>query len=539
MEGDQKIIVTNSAIIIKDYTWGDSDKLEKSFSTYDPITHKLNLFMAYYDAENKRFYLPVGIDLWYVQKELNEKGFTRVTEHDCEDTGLIQMKFKPRNDRQWEALQFLLGVGMYEKNQYVHISSLNLSTGIGKTYLSIATLSARRLKTFIITSSSTLLNQWKKEILKFTDLKESDILFISGSNMIDMILADRSKKAREAKIYLCTHKSINEYCSQNGWDKLYNLFYALRIGVKIIDEFHYNVENGWMINYFTNVKYTYLVTATPGRSSWKEDRIYQLSTKNIPCIDLFDEESDPHTDYMAIKFNSNPSAGIISGCKNKYGLDRMKYINWVTGNIHLEGNETQFYKMSHIIMELVLDVILRQHGKVLIYIGTNKGILRFYKWLGYYYPELIGDIGIFTSLLPNEEKIKEREKKLLLSTLKSAGLGEDIKGLKLTIVLAEPFKSEIQARQSLGRTRDPNTTYLELVDVGFTQIRRFYNYKLPIMNKYALSVTDDSMSSYEIDRRYQNIMKNRPDITKSPISLCDKRFDFSDIDFPEEPNAEE
>ena len=44
--------------------------------------------------------------------------------------------------------------------------------------------------------------------------------------------------------------------------------------------------------------------------------------KNVPQIDLFDEETDPHTRYTAIKFSSNPSAIEMSSCKNQYGLDR-------------------------------------------------------------------------------------------------------------------------------------------------------------------------------------------------------------------------
>ena len=67
---------------------------------------------------------------------------------------------------------------------------------------------------------------------------------------------------------------------------------------------------------------------------------------------------------------------------------------------------------------------------------------------------------------------KEKKKKLLLTTTKSAGLGEHIPGLKMTIVLAEPFKSEILARQTLGRCRDKNTTYIEVVDEGFAYTRR-------------------------------------------------------------------
>ena len=156
-----------------------------------------------------------------------------------------------------------------------------------------------------------------------------------------------------------------------------------------------------------------------------------------------------------------------------------------------------------------MDIVIRSNGRSLFYIGTNKGILRVYKWLGDNYPEFIGDIGIYTSLIPKEQKLKEKNKKLLLSTTKSAGLGEHIEGLKTTIVLAEPFKSEVLARQSLGRTRDNDTIYIELVDMAFRHIQKFYYSKLQIFNKYAKSTSDTMIDQYELDRRVDRILENR------------------------------
>ena len=95
-------------------------------------------------------------------------------------------------------------------------------------------------------------------------------------------------------------------------------------------------------------------------------------------------------------------------------------------------------------------------------------------------------------------------------------------------MLAEPFKSEILARQTLGRTRDRDTTYVELVDLGFKQINKFYRHKLPVFNKYALSVTDIHLDQYELRRRYENIVRQRVPWKEYPLKLEDKRFNFPD-----------
>jgi hypothetical protein len=522
----EKIVVTNTAIIINDYHLGDNDRIEQTFSVWDPIKHKLEPFGMYYDEMDERLYLPRGIDLWWVRKCLDEKYYHRESHHKYKEIN-IQPKYKPRDEQQIKALQFMCGVNEYEENADIYQLSVNLNTGKGKTYCSIMTVCFYKIKSMIITASNSLLSQWKNEILHYTNLTDKDIVQIKGSDNINMILSGNSSKANNASIYLCSHGTLKSFGDTYGWDKVYELFRYLGIGLKFFDEAHTNFDNMLMIDYHTNVWRTYYVTATPGRSNFKENRIYQVSLKNVPSIDLFDERNDPHTDYIAIKYNSRPTPSDISKCKNQYGLDRMKYIDYITKN-------PEFYKMLRIIMELVI----KCNGRVLFYIGTNEGILRVYHWIGTNYPEFLGDIGIFSSLVDNSQKLEEKKKKLLLSTTKSAGLGEHIEGLKMTILLAEPFKSEIVARQTLGRTRDDNTMYIELVDMGFKYIRKFYYNKLPIFNKYAKDVSDTTMETYEINKRVQDIISSRETWRVKPLQFDDKRFDFSDIEKKkEEPES--
>ena len=99
----------------------------------------------------------------------------------------------------------------------------------------------------------------------------------------------------------------------------------------------------------------------------------------------------------------------------------------------------------------------------------------------------------------------------------------------MTIVLAEPFKSEIITRQTLGRTRDNNTMYIELVDMGFKYCRKFYNDKLHVFKKYATDVSDTMIDSYELNRRSKILKAERNHYQICPIELADDRFDFSFI----------
>ena len=144
-----------------------------------------------------------------------------------------------------------------------------------------------------------------------------------------------------------------------------------------------------------------------------------------------------------------------------------------------------------------------------MYIGTNEAIYNVYYWIIENFPELSNDIGVYTSVVSKQEKEVALTKRLILSTTKSAGAAVDISGLKLTVVLAEPFKSEVIARQTLGRTRDNNTMYIEIVDRGFNQCTKYYYAKLKIFEKYASDCSIIRLSDNELDERYNKIMQER------------------------------
>lgn len=515
----EKIVVKSTCIVINNYHLGDCEELERTFRIYDMLTHKFYPLGMYYDKEESKLYLPAGSDLWRIKRYFNEEYYDRVDPHPYKNIENILMKFTPRDQDQYEAIKFTCGIDDYAENAYKSQLSVNLNTGKGKTFCSIATIAFFKIKSIIITGSHTLLNQWKGEIVKYTNIPENKIVEINGSSDITKIFSGKSSTFNNASIYLCTHGTIRSYGERFGWKRIGELFEFLGIGIKFFDEAHTNFDCTLMIDFFTNVYKTIYLSATPARSDRGEDRIYQISIKNVPKIDLFDENKDPRTSYVAIKWNSHPTPKQISACKNKYGLDRMKYIDYVT-------SQPCFYDM----MRVIMDLVIKCKGRVLMYIGTNEGILRVYKWICTEYIEFIGDVGIFSSLVDGDMKMEEKKKKLLLSTTKSAGLGEHIEGLKMTILLAEPFKSAVLARQTLGRTRDRNTMYVELVDLGFYYIKKFYNAKLPVFNKYATDVSDTFIDQYELRRRAQKIKEDRTPAEGviRPIKFNDSRFDFKE-----------
>lgn len=499
---DYKMILHNSAIVINNCSLSDFPTLIRKFQIYDPICHKVNLIGIQYDSENKRLYLPRGVDVDFIKRKVESASdykFSSTIIHNHPFAYIskrINMKYAPRDEVQLEALKFVLCKDKYTRNSGCSQFSLNLSTGKGKTYICSCAISYLGIRSIIITAQSGILDQWKERLQEYTDIDESEIVKIEGSPMINRIL-NGSSSVSDKSIYLCTHSTLQSYGSQYGWDKVGDLFKTLKIGIKIFDEAHQNFQNMSFIDFAAkDVWRTYYVTATPSRSDRQEDIIYKIYMKNVPSIDLFNPDIDAHTNYLAIKYNSMPRPSDVIMCKNSiYGLSNPAYIDYLMHN-------NRFWAM----FDYIFLFIYNTGGKALFYIGTNAGILKVKERIERYFPELVNDIGVYSSV--NENKQDAKNKKYILSTTKSAGAGEDIPHLKYSVVLAEPFKSEVLARQTLGRTRDDNTIYIELVDVGFRQIVAYFNSKKSVFSKYALSTKVFNVDSIKLSNIQE---KNRVD----------------------------
>lgn len=491
---NHKLIVKHSCIIVNNYTFGDAPKLESQFSVWENFTSYY--FGIYYDVENKRLYLPRGIDIWYVEKQLGVSAYidTKCNNYKPFNEQVLLYK-QPRDDDQKTTLRFLLGKKEFEVTAKHSQLCINLTTGKGKSYCSIAAAAYEGYKFGVLTYSTDCLAQWRDYVMEYTNIPSKRICLVQGSIMIKRII--ENDYADNFDIFLISHDTIKSYAESNGWDKITKLFEKLMIATLYIDEAHQNFVNITMVNFFTNIRKTIYVTATKAKSSKEQNKIYQLYFKNVLSIDLFDEDKDPHTAYKALMFNSHPTPSDISGCKNMYGLNRTKYIDYLT-------KKENFYMM----LTIVLNISIKHNAKTLIYIGTNDAIKEVYEWINSNIRILKGNVGIYTTLTPKDRKKKELDNLIILSTTKSCGAAMDIKGLKMTIVAAEPFKSEVIAIQTLGRTRGKNTQYIELVDRGFYYTKKYYNEKKHVFDKYATSRTEINITDEDLAIRAEAILES-------------------------------
>lgn len=505
---NSKIVVHRTHIAIHDYDPGDAPSIERTFSVYNKAYFRYEPKCIYYDAETRTLKIPRRTSIERLEKYFNSVAAIDYSYDHYRDISPIGLKYTPRDDDQKEAIKFILGMGRYQSNERKSMLALNLNTGKGKTYCTVASIAYLGIASAVITANTGVLEQWKKFILEYTDISERDICIVTGTPTIQRLLRSNPDSY---KVYLFTHGTLNSYGTNHGWNKVGELFAYLGIGLKIYDECHMNFDNMAMIDFYTNTHTTLYLTATLARSDYEENEIYKLYFNGVPCIDLFHSDDDPHTKYVGIKYNSHPSPIQIQDCYSTYGIDRNGYTDYLV-------KQPNFEKMLHILINMAL----KKPGKCLWYIGTNESILYIRDWICNHYPELIGNVGIYTSIVPKEYKAEQLEKKIILSTTKSAGAAMDIKGLVETVNLAEPFKSRVLAQQTLGRTRDEGTIYKDIVDVAFPQMRKFYAYKKPVFTKYATECNEVILRDEELEQRYHTIQEERKDAW-CPISFEDDR----------------
>ena len=482
--------IRSSCIVLHNYYPGDNTRLEKTLSIWDKPRHKYIPVARYYDAKNRDMYVCKGLDLWLIVPSFSRDIVSHTKPDEFDNIGQVLMKVQPRDEVQMEAIQFCLGVNRYQNNRAASQIHLNLTTGKGKSCVAVFCFAFYSVRSMVITSSVSWLTQWKDKVLEYTNLRADEIYLIAGAKSIEKLF-NGSIDRRRIKFYLATHSTLHSYGKTNGWDKLRELFQALRIGIKIYDEAHLYFDNICRIDFFTNVWKTYYLTATPLKSDFFQNKIYQKCFHTVPKINLFDEVNDPHTSYLAIFFNSHPTAFDLQKCSNanQYGFSIVEYINYFS--------QTEiYYKLLRLVLVHCF-AGMNPDERILIYIGKNDAIMSTYYWLRYYYYSV--SVGIYTSLV-KENKEDQLKNTIILTTSKSAGVLLDIPKLKKVVIFCEPFNSPVLAQQILGRTRDKDTEMIELVDCGFPRIQEWYlNKKRNVYNKYATQVNEISYTEAELN----------------------------------------
>ena len=473
---EKKIVLYNTRIDIHGYEIGDCEELESSLCVWNQIYFRLEPRGLQYNEKEKILSVPRGIDVNFLVSKLKLPVYTD-TNYNKFDKVNLKLKYEPRNDIQIKSLAFLTGEGKFKYTQEYSQLSLNLDTGDGKTYCVIASLCLHKMKAIIITHTENIKDQWKKSLIKFTNIDPRRICDLSGTKKMEDIFTEDTN---DYDMYLVNHGTIQSYAKKNGWENLNRFFEHIRVGIKVFDEAHLHFKSIINVDLNTNVHKTFYLTATFERTDKSEDRVFHLCFKNIAKYGYETRgEKRKHIKYVAVKFNSKPNMEDQMSIKTKMGFNRHAYMDY-------QLNKGIIFD----VVKYVMDTFGRLDGEALVLSSKIESADKLKDMIVEWYPDK--SVGIYHSKISKAEKEGIKEYDIISSTPQSCGTGFDVPGLRYNIML-EPYNATITANQVCGRLReipDEYTYHIELIDVGFPKVKEMYRKRLKVFKEKCYSVSE-------------------------------------------------
>jgi len=433
------------------------------FSIYDKVCHKYT--MSAFTIIDTDLYFPSSVGAYQLKYYFPDKDVIynyKTTSKSAQ--ALYLMKNLPRDELQQKAITFLMKM---KNDKYIRHRFLSLATGSGKTYVTINVISQYKKRPFIVVDTLELASQWKEQFLKHSDVKEKDIVILSGGDIVESEM-----KQPTGKIYIAIHMTLTNMLKDdfNSVNKLTN---KLKIGFRVFDEAHVNFKNVCMINALSNVEYTLYLTATPGRSSYTDDYLYGKVLRKIPYFNGKDIINRKYHTVVLFKMDSKPSLAEQISVKTKYGFSAGKWASL------LEKNSYEIF--WDVIINIFETLKLKERGKkIAIMLPTISLIKKLQKDL---VDNLKLDVGLFIGEVKEADRKEALQKNVIITNDKMFGKAIDVQDLEILINFV-PFGSDVKTEQIMGRLRygeDKLSILIDVTDIGYTSCvnqmklrKRFY-----------------------------------------------------------------
>ena len=397
-----------------------------------------------YNDKNQTLYVP-GYDLAAFSQFLNSQGVVFCIEDIPLQPGKpveIQLKswVQDRSPEQTTAIEYLTTSTESQRG-------LSSNPGFGKTYCTIKTISIIGVRAMICVSG--LVDQWKREFLKYTEMTEDDIYIIQGAPSMTKLLQQIDKRLFP-KVILCSLGTIRAYAagdeSYANYPPFTELLNLLQVGVKVIDEAHLNFHLTLMVDLQTNAAINIALTATFDRG---DPQVKQIFDNHYPRLMRFGEgQFDRYVDIFSYQFSLSGQLP-PKAYRTQEGYNHSKFEEYLLRRVPkmLEHIYTHVYSpaiYSHYINT-------RQYGQKLLVLCSR---IEMCQWMA---DRMAKD-------LPRQENFKialytgESDDNVLVdvdiivSTPGSAGTGTDIANLRAMLMTIATGSDNLN-KQSLGRLR--------------------------------------------------------------------------------------
>ena len=325
---------------------------------------------------------------------------------------MYEMKIQPR-DNQKEILKFLFN--HFKKHKHIN-GILQAAPGTGKTFMSIY-FGQIFEKILIIVPKNVLVDQWIKAFLQFTDLTETDIGIIEGSDIKNI------QESIDKKVIITKPQSLISQIKRIKYHDLINLY--SKVDFVIFDECHGAGAEGFSkaLSIFKTVNILGL-TATPFRRG-----INEFLLKNSIGDVLIEAEAQVLTpeiyfrylpnDY--IKFSESEMKKILQ--QSEYPMKLAFFNMFLEKKLNYIEHVTEWIKWAR-----------DQDREIVILFSTNKLGKKLLNFLIAKYPQLEEETLFLTGNSKKDSleiaKIKNRELKYELKLFKEE-LNQKVKNKEL------------------------------------------------------------------------------------------------------------
>ena len=327
------------------------------------------------------------------------------------------------------------------------------------TFCVAAAITRLNKKAIIILPNNGLKYQWMKDTLigMFT-YQKSQLMDIAGSQVICDFMEDNIEPR---DIYFVTHATLRNYLNDHGGYALGQFFKKLKVEIKVYDESHMEFANIINIDHYTNTNRTWYLTATFDRSDKSESACFKRAFANVEDFGGIESHrmTTKHVLYHVVNINTRPTRKEMGKLLGFGGFGAAKY-----GKYAFFSDPKQ---TCYRVIELLYDKIKNIEGKTLIFTPLIESCNMVAEKLKKKFPDK--RIAIYHSKSDADDKKHAFEKDVIVTTLKSCGVGKDIKDLR-AVICTEPYASKNIAAQAIGRLRNrpdkKDTLYFDIVDIG-------------------------------------------------------------------------
>lgn len=472
----ENIDVYNTHIEVYPYVKNEYPVIEKYYEAVDKMTGQV--YPCGYIIDERKLYLPRGTPISKLQSVTGVKPKI-ISESDPFDRMSMEHAaiYDPRDNLQEQSIRFL--------KEPDHQMSLNLKTGLGKTYVTAAATTDLCIKTIVITPNEALKQQWIKTYNTMFDYRPKHLINIAGSNVIEAIMND---EVDEADVYFVNHQTLHSYLMQTNGYQFHQFFKKLKVGIKVYDESHLDFANIILIDFFTNTDRTYYLTATFDRSDKTESVCFQRAFQSVIEFGYQQsyEVSRKHVIYHIVNVNSRIDPRMKAKLMGYPGFSAVKY-----------GHYAFFEDPTDTCYKAILGILQKtenMEGKTMIFVPLIDAADKVVERLKQDFPQK--SVAAYHSKISKEDKEASEKKDIIVSTISSSGTGRDIKGLRV-VINTTPVVSKVTIEQTLGRLReyaeDKDCYFFDIVDVSIPAVNWWLNSRMKKVSVLAKSIVNLNM----------------------------------------------